>query len=147
LSTERPLERFESLKLGPWPAYTGIPIGGDQIPVGGSPVVRGRWGKKFRGSRRSQGWSVLGKRGAVAACRRRTRAGGGAPRGGDGVPMAGVPEGGGKVARKLPRGDMVLVVCLAGAKRRRGGGMAARPSDGGARAHRRCGRGCLGAGT
>jgi hypothetical protein len=38
-------------------------------------------------------------------------------RGGDGVPMAGVPEDGGEVARKLPRGDVVLVVCLAGVER------------------------------
>jgi hypothetical protein len=35
------------------------------------------------------GWPVLGKRGAEAASRRRTGAGGGTPRGGDGVPVAG----------------------------------------------------------
>jgi hypothetical protein len=33
--------------------------------------------------------------------------------------VAGVSEGGGEVARKLPRDDVVLVVCLAGV---RGGG-------------------------
>jgi hypothetical protein len=49
------------------------------------------------------------------------------------------PEGGGKVVRKLPRGDVVLVVCLAGAERRRSVGTTARPSSGGARAHRRGG--------
>jgi hypothetical protein len=47
---------------------------------------------------------VLGKRGTEAAYRRRTGANGGAPRGSDGVPMAGGQEGVGKVARKLPRG-------------------------------------------
>jgi hypothetical protein len=57
-----------------------------------------------------------------------------------------VPEGGGEVGRKLPRDDVVLVVCLAGAERRRSGGMTARPSGGGARAHWRCGLGCSSAG-
>jgi hypothetical protein len=69
--------------------------------------------------------------------------GGGAPRGGDGVPVAGVPEGGGELARKLPRGDLVLVVCLAGAERQRNVGTTARPSGGGARAHRRGGPAAL----
>jgi hypothetical protein len=88
------------------------------------------------------GWPVLRKRGAETAGRRRTGAGGGAPRDDDGVPMAGVPENGGEVARKLPRDDVVLVVCLAGAERRRSGGTTARPSGRGARAHQRCGLGC-----
>jgi hypothetical protein len=61
---------------------------------------------------------MLGKRGAEAVSQRRTGAGGGTPRDDGGVPVAGVPEGGAEVARKLPRGDVVLVVCLAGAKRR-----------------------------
>jgi hypothetical protein len=60
---------------------------------------------------------VLGKRGAKAAGRRRTETGGGAPRGGVSVPVARVPEGGGEVAGKLLHDDVVLVVCLAGAKR------------------------------
>jgi hypothetical protein len=47
---------------------------------------------------------------------------------------------------KLPRDDVVLVVCLAGAERRRSAGMMARPSGSGARAHRRCGPGCSSAG-
>jgi hypothetical protein len=51
------------------------------------------------------------------------------------------------VARKLPRDDVVLVVCLAGAERRRGVGTTARPSGGGARAHRRYGPGCSSAGN
>jgi hypothetical protein len=42
---------------------------------------------------------VLGKRGAVAAYRRRTGAGGGALRNGSGVPVAGGQESGGEVAR------------------------------------------------
>jgi hypothetical protein len=75
---------------------------------------------------------VLGKRGAGAACRRRTGADGGAPRDDGGVLVARVLEGSGEVARKLPRGDLVLVVCLARAKRRRSVGTAVRPSGGGA---------------
>jgi hypothetical protein len=74
----------------------------------------------------------LKKRGAEAASRQRTEAGGGAPRGGDGVPVAGGQESGGEVARKLPRDDVVLMVCLAGAERRRSVGTTARPSGGGA---------------
>jgi hypothetical protein len=61
--------------------------------------------------------------------------------------MAGVPEGGGEVARKLPWGDVVLVVCLAGAERGWSVGTTARPSGSGARAHRRGGPGCVGAGN
>jgi hypothetical protein len=74
---------------------------------------------------------VLGKRGTEAVYRRRTGAGGGASRGGVGVPVAGVPEGGGEVAGKLLRDDVVLMVCLAGAKRRWIDGTTARPSGGG----------------
>jgi hypothetical protein len=61
--------------------------------------------------------------------------------------VAGVLEGGGEVARKLPRGDVVLVVCLVRAERGWSVGTAARPSGGGARAHRRGGPGCVGAGN
>jgi hypothetical protein len=75
---------------------------------------------------------VLGKRGAETASRRRTGAGGRAPRGGDGVLVAGGQESNGEVARKLPRGDVVLVVCLAGAERRRSVRTTVRPSGGGA---------------
>jgi hypothetical protein len=132
-STERPLERFESLQLGPWL------IDGDQIPARGLTGGEGKWGKRFSSSRRSRGWPVLRKRGAEAACRRRTGADGGAPRDGNGVPVAGVREGGGEVARKFPQGDVVLVVCLAGAKRWQSVGTTARPSGSGARAHRRGG--------
>jgi hypothetical protein len=89
---------------------------------------------------------VLRKRAAETAGRRRTGAGGGAPRDDDGVPVARVPEDGGEVARKLPRDDVVLVVCLAGVERRRSGGTTARPSDSGARAHRHYGLGCSSAG-
>jgi hypothetical protein len=66
------------------------------------------------------------------ASRRRTGAGGGAPRDDDGVPVAGVQESGGEVARKLPRDDVVLVVCSAGAERQRSIGTTARPSGSGA---------------
>jgi hypothetical protein len=89
---------------------------------------------------------VLRKRGAETAGPRRTGAGGGALRGDNGVPVAEVLEDGGEVVRKLPRDDVVLVVCLAGAERRRSGGTMARPSGGGARAHRRCSLGCSSAG-
>jgi hypothetical protein len=61
---------------------------------------------------------VLGKKRAEAAGQWRTEVGGGAPRNDDGVLVAGGQEGGGEVARKLPQGDVVLMVCLAGAKRR-----------------------------
>jgi hypothetical protein len=74
---------------------------------------------------------VLAKRRAEAAYRRRIGTGGGCPRDVDGVPMAGVPEDGGEVARELPRDDVVLMVCLAGAKRWWIDGTAARPSGGG----------------
>jgi hypothetical protein len=82
---------------------------------------------------------VLRKRGAKTASRRRTGAGGGTPRDNGSVPVAGVQESGMEVARKLPRDDVVLVVCLAGAERRWSVGTTTRPSGGGARAHRRCG--------
>jgi hypothetical protein len=43
-----------------------------------------------------------------------------------------VPEGGGEVVEELPRDDMVLTVCLAGAKRLCISRSMARPSGGGA---------------
>jgi hypothetical protein len=52
-------------------------------------------------------------------------------RGGRGVPAAGVQEGGEKVARKLPRVDVVLVVSSVRAKRGRSGGTMARLSGSG----------------
>jgi hypothetical protein len=82
---------------------------------------------------------VLGKRGAEAVNRRRTGVGGRAPRGGDSVSVAGGQESSGEVARKLPWGDVVLVVCSVGAKRRRSVETTVRPSGSGARAHRRSG--------
>jgi hypothetical protein len=85
---------------------------------------------------------MLRKRGVETAGRWRTGAGGGALRDDDGVPVAGVSEDDVEVARKLAHDDVVLVVCLAGAERRRSGGTTVRPSGGGARAHRRCGLGC-----
>jgi hypothetical protein len=42
-----------------------------------------------------------------------------------------VLEGGGEVVEELPRGDVVLTVCLAGAKRLCIGGLTVRPSGGG----------------
>jgi hypothetical protein len=74
---------------------------------------------------------VLGKRGAGVAYRRRTGAGGGAPRDDDSVPVAEGQESSGEVDRKLPRGHAVLVVCLAGAKRQWIVGTTVRPSGGG----------------
>jgi hypothetical protein len=75
---------------------------------------------------------VSGKRGAVAAYRRRSRAGGGAPKEVDGVPVVGVPEGGGGVARKLLRYDVVLLVLLVWVEGLCSVGSTARPSGSGA---------------
>jgi hypothetical protein len=75
---------------------------------------------------------VLRKRGAETASRRRTGAGGGAPRDDGDVLVAGVQESGREVVRNLPPDDMVPVVCLAGVERRRSVGTSARPSGGGA---------------
>jgi hypothetical protein len=103
--------------LGPWPGYTGKPIGADQIPArgltGGEGEVRG----KVQELTAVTGWPMLGKRRAEAAGRRRTETGGGALRDGVGIPVARVPEGGGEVARELPRDDVVLMVHLVRAKR------------------------------
>jgi hypothetical protein len=60
---------------------------------------------------------VLGNRRTKAASRRRTKMGGGGPRDGDVVPVAGGQESSREVAGKFLRDDVVLVVCLAGAKR------------------------------
>jgi hypothetical protein len=68
----------------------------------------------------------------MAANRRRSRAGGRAPREIDGVPVVGVPEGGGGVARKLLRDDVVLLVLLVGVEGLCSVGSTARPSGGGA---------------
>jgi hypothetical protein len=94
--------------------------------------VRGKWGKRLRGSRRSRGWPELRQGGAEAAYRRRTEAAGRAPRRVDGVPVARVPEGGEEAARNLLRVDVVLLVPLAGVKRLCIGGSTARPSGSGA---------------
>jgi hypothetical protein len=82
---------------------------------------------------------VLGKRRAEAAGRRQTEVGGGASRDVDGVPVAGVPEGGGEVARQLLRDDVVLMGCSSGAERRRSGGTTARRAAAEARVHRHSG--------
>jgi hypothetical protein len=97
-----------------------------------SPAARGKCGEMLSNSRRSWGWPGLRQRGAVAACRRRSRAGGGALRGIDGVPVARVLEGGGGVARKLLRDDVVLLVLLVGVEGLCSVGSTARPSGGGA---------------
>jgi hypothetical protein len=115
-----------------------MPIGGDQIPTRGLTGGEGKVRGKVQERTAVTGVAGVGKRGTVAAYRRRTGAGGGAPRNGGGVPMAGGQESGGEVARQLPRDDVVLMVCLAGVERRRSGGTMARPSGGG-RAHRRSG--------
>jgi hypothetical protein len=53
--------------------------------------------------------------------------------------VAGGQEGGKEVAKQLPRDDVVLVVCLAGARRQWINGTTTRPSAAEVRAHRRCG--------
>jgi hypothetical protein len=52
-------------------------------------------------------------------------------RGGGGVPVVGVQEGGEEVVRKLPRVDVVLVVSSVRTERGRSGWTTARPSGGG----------------
>jgi hypothetical protein len=42
------LERFESLQLGPWLGYTGMPIDGDQIPARGLTGGEGKVGEKVQ---------------------------------------------------------------------------------------------------
>jgi hypothetical protein len=85
----------------------------------------------LRDSRRSRGWPGLRQRGVVAAYRRRTGTGDGGPKDVVGVPVAGGQEGSGEVVRELPHNDVVLTVCLAGAKRRWIDRTTARPSGGG----------------
>jgi hypothetical protein len=43
---ERPLERFESLQLGPWLGFTEKPIDGDQILARGLTGSEGKMGEK-----------------------------------------------------------------------------------------------------
>jgi hypothetical protein len=69
-------------------------------------------------------------RGGVTAANRGARRN---SEGVDGVLVARVPEGGGKVVRELPRDDVVPTGCLAGARVWWIGGSTARPSGGGAR--------------
>jgi hypothetical protein len=56
--------------------------------------------------------------------------GGGGPRDVVDVPVTEGQEGGGEVARQLPRDDVVLVVCLAGARGQWIAGTTMRPSGG-----------------
>jgi hypothetical protein len=86
----------------------------------------------LRDSRRSRGWPGLRQRGAVTAYRRRSRADGGAPREVDSVPVVGVPEGSGGVARKLLRDDVVLLMLLVGVEGLCSVGSTMRPCDDGA---------------
>jgi hypothetical protein len=65
------------------------------------------------------------------------RAGAASYRGGGGVPAVGVQEGDGKMARKLLRVDVVLVVSSMRAKRGRSIGMSVRPSGGGGQDYQR----------
>jgi hypothetical protein len=65
------------------------------------------------------------------------RAGAARSQGGGDVPTAGVQEGDGKVARKLLRVDVVLMVSSVRVKRGRSVGTMARPSDGGGQDCRR----------
>jgi hypothetical protein len=47
-STEWPLESFESLQLGPWSGYTGMPIGGNQISARWLTGSEGKVGEKVQ---------------------------------------------------------------------------------------------------
>jgi hypothetical protein len=99
----------------------------------GEGARRRRGGSEGKGSgaHDDQGVAGVGEerdRGGVSTA---NRAGGGAPRDVDRVPVAGGQENSGEVARQLLRDDMVLVGCLAGAKRRWIDGRTARLSGGG----------------
>jgi hypothetical protein len=65
------------------------------------------------------------------------RAGAARSRGGSGVPAIGVQKGDGKVAKKLLRVDVVLMVSSVRAKRGRSVGTTARPSASGGEDRRR----------
>jgi hypothetical protein len=104
------------LQLGPWPGYTGKPIGGVQIPArgltGGEGEVRGNVQELTAvtevvgvGEERDCGgvWTA-NRDGWPSSEGHRRRSGGRRARGGGGV------------ARKLPRDDVVLMVGLAGAE-------------------------------
>jgi hypothetical protein len=47
-STERPMESFKSLQLGPWPGYTENPIDDDRIPPRGFTGGEGQVGEKVQ---------------------------------------------------------------------------------------------------
>jgi hypothetical protein len=87
------------LQLDPWPGYTGKLIGADQIPVRGLTGGEGQVGEKVQGLTAVTGVAGVGEEKGRAAGRRRTETGGGASRGGVGVSVAEVPEGGGEVAK------------------------------------------------
>jgi hypothetical protein len=108
-----------------------MPISGDQIPTRGLTGGEGKVRGKVQELTRSREWPVFGKRGTVAAYRRRTETGGGSPRDVVGVPVAGGQEGSGGIARKLPQDDVVLMVGLAGARGQWIAVTTTRPSDGG----------------
>jgi hypothetical protein len=77
-STQRPLESFKSLQLGPWPSYTGIPIGGDQIPARGLTGGEGEVGKKVQGLTAVMGVASVQEerdRGGVSTAKRSGRRG------------------------------------------------------------------------
>jgi hypothetical protein len=113
--TDRPLETFELLQIDPWPGNTRNPIDADQIPARGFIGGEGQVGENVQGLTAVSG--VAG--------------GGGGPRDVVDVPTVGGQEGVGEVVRELPRDDVVLTVCLVGAKRRWINGTTARPSGGG----------------
>jgi hypothetical protein len=108
-----------------------VPIGGDQILTRGLTRGEGEVGEKVQELTAVTGVAGVGEERDQGGGSTVNRGGRRGPRDGDGVPVAGGQEGGGKVARKLPRDDVVPMVCLSGAKRRRSAGTTARPSGGG----------------
>jgi hypothetical protein len=98
---------------------------------GGSPAARGKWGKRFRSSRWSWGWQESKKEGAEMAVRRRPEPAGRGPEAAVVFRRLECGKAMGKVARKLPRIDVVLVVSSVRAKRGRNVGMTMRPSGSG----------------
>jgi hypothetical protein len=129
--TDRPLESFESLQLGPWPGYTGKLIGVDQILARGLTSGEGKVRRNVEeltavmgvvgvGEERDCADISTANRGGRRSSEERRWCSGGRSAG-----------GGGEVARELPRDDVVLMVCLAGARRQWITGTTARPSGGG----------------
>jgi hypothetical protein len=93
--------------------------------------------EKVQGLTADSGMTGIKKKGSEAMVRRRSEPVRESSKSGGGVPAAGMQEGDGKMARKLLRVDVVLVVSLSRAKRGRSVGTTVSPSGGGGEDRRR----------